>query len=375
MKCTVDQKELLSALKIMLNVIPKKTYLPTLTTVLLETSGESSLILSATNLETSIRSTIVARFTQKGAICIPARHLFEIIKSLPKSVNQIELELTNTLDFVIRAGDGIYKILGIAADEFPTLPVVDFAKIETIPADIFCDMVRKVEYAVSNDECRPSSLCGVLWQTSGKQAVIVAINGHELVEVISKKIQFATPHVDVIIPLRPLTILGKLLTKEITEIGVIFEDNNLIFVYGNTTILTRLIEGPYLDYKKVVSKSKNNDQIVIINKESLLQALQQLRVSIVDDRNYRTTLMVTKNQLKLSTKGVTLERPCQFEGKKKIEVAYNINYLINTVEHIDGNEVKFAFKESPNSRAPLRITPTNKNDGHLCLVMPLLENN
>lgn len=370
MKCTVDRKEFTAALKVVLNVIPKKTYLPVLQNVLLETSGKSSLTFSTTNLETSIRLAIAAKNVQKGAICVPANHLFEIVKSLPKSVNQVELELVDTLDFVIRAGNSTYEILGVAADEFPTLPVVDRTKIETIPADIFCDMLWKVGHAVSSDERRPT-LCGVLWQNSGKESVIVATNGHQLVETKSKKIQFTKPHVDVIIPLQPLTRLCKLVTKEITEIGVIFGDNNLIFVCGNTTISTRFIEGPYPNHKKVIPK--NNDQIVIVNKEPLLQALQQLRVSIVDDKAYRVTLLITKNQFKLSTKSASMELPCQFEGEK-IETALNVNYLINVVEHIGGSEVKLAFTKEDQSLHALMVTSTNKNDGHLCLIMPLQKN-
>jgi len=365
-KCIVELKEFKVALKTVINATGKKSYLPILQNVLLETSGKSSLILSATDLEISIRSQIAAKIIQKGTTCIPAKRLFEIAKSLPKSVSQIELEQTNTLDFAIRAADITHQIQGMAADEFPKLPVVDRAKIETVPADVFCDAIQKVGYAVSNDECRPA-LTGVLWRTSGKGSIIIATNGHELVEVKSKKIQFTNPHVDVIIPLQPLIILNKLVTKEIAEIGVIFGDNNLTFIYGNTTISTRFIEGPYPDYKKLVQKK--NDQIVIVDKESFLQALKQLRVSIGDDQSYRVALLIVKNQFKLSTKSASMELPCQFEGGK-VEVAFDTNYLINAIEHIGGNEVKLAFAKE-NLLGAVVVTSTNKNDGHLCLVMPL----
>ena len=368
-KCTVELKELKSALKAAMNAIGKKSYLPILQNVLLETSSKTSLILSTTDLEISIRSQIAAKITQKGAICILARRLFEIVKSLPKPVSQIELEQVGTLDLAIRAAGVTYQISGMDADEFPKLPVVDHVKIEMIPADIFCDAVSKVGYAVSNKINRPA-LNGVLWRNSGRGSIIIATNGHVLVEVKSKKIQFTNPHVDVIIPLQPLIILNKLVTKEIAEIGVIFGDNNLTFIYGNTTISTRLIEGPYPDCKKVVQKK--NDQIMVVDKEPFLQALQQLRVAIVDDQYYRVTLLIAKNQFKLSTKSVSMELPCQFEGEK-MEVAFNVNYLINTVEHIDGNEVKLAFAKENQSLHALVVTSTNKNDGHLCLIMPLRE--
>ena len=366
-KCIVELKELKSALKAVMNAISRKSYLPILQSVLIETSGKSSLILSTTDLEISIRSQITAEITQKGIACIPAKRFFEIVKVLPKSVSQIELEQINTLDFSISAAGVTYQISGMAADEFPKLPTVDRTKIEVIPADIFCDMVQKVGYAVSNDECRHPALNGVLWQTSDKKSIMVATDGHQLVKAESKKIRFINPHTDVIIPLQPLTILNKLVTKEITEIGVIFGDNNLTFVCGDTTISTRLIEETYPNYKKVIPK--NNDQIVIVEKEPLLQALQQLRVSIVDDQNYRIALLITESQFKLSTKSASMELPCQFEGQK-IEVAFSINYLINIVEHIEGNKVKLVFAKK-NPLGALVVTSINKNDGHLCLIMPL----
>jgi len=366
MKCIVELKELKSALKAVMNAISRKSYLPILQSVLIETSGKSSLILSTTDLEISIRSQITAKIVQEGVICIPAKRLFEIVKALPKSVNQIELEQTSPIDFVISAAGITHQIQGMAADEFPTLPVVDHTKIEVIPADIFCDMIRKVSYAVSSDECRPA-LNGVLWQTSNKKSAMIAVDGHQLVKVESQKMRFTNPHADVIIPLQPLMILNKLITKEITEIGVIFGDNNLTFICGNTIISTRFIEGPYPNCKQVIPK--NNDQIVVVDKEPLLQALQQLRVSIIDDQSYRVALLIAKNQFKLSTKSASMELPCEFEGAE-IEVAFNINYLINAVEHIEGNKVKLAFaKENP--LGALVVTSTNKNDGQLCLVMPL----
>ena len=366
MKCIVELKELKSALKAVMNAISRKSYWPISQSVLIETSGKSSLILSTTDLEISIRSQITAKIVQEGVICIPAKRLFEIVKALPKSVNQIELEQTGPIDFVISVAGATYQISVMAVDEFPTLPVVDRTKIEVIPADIFCDMIRKVSYAVSSDEHRPA-LTGILWRTSNKKSIMVATNGHELVEVKSNKMRFTNPQADVIIPLQPLMILNKLITKEITEIGVIFGDNNLTFVCGNTTISTRLIKETYPNYKKVMPK--NNDQIVIVEKEPLLQALQQLRVSIVDDNNYKIVLLIIKNQFKLSTKSASMELPCQFEGEK-MEVAFNADYLINAVGHIEGNKVKLVFAKK-NPLGALVATSTNKNDGHLCLIMPL----
>jgi len=368
MKCIVELKELKSALKAVMNAISRKSYLPILQSVLIETSGKSSLILSTTDLEISIRSQIAAKIIQKGVITVPAKRLFETVKALPKSVNQIELEQTGPIDFVISVAGATYQISVMAVDEFPTLPVVDRAKIETIPADIFCDMIRKVSYAVSSDEHRPA-LNGVLWRASGKKSIMVATNGHELVEVKSNKMRFTNPHADVIIPLQPLTTLNKLVTKEITEIGAVFGDNNLTFVCGNTTISTRLVEEAYPNCKQVIPE--NNDQIVIVDKEPLLQAIQQLRVSIVDDQTYRIALSITKNQFKLSTKSASMELPCQFEGEK-MEVAFNISCLINAVEHIDGDKVKFAFAKTVKTDMSAAIlTSLNKNDGHLCLIMPL----
>jgi DNA polymerase-3 subunit beta len=365
MKFTVTTGKIQASLAAVTSVVPTKLTLPVLGNILIE-AGSKQLKLSATDLEISITTTLEANLVKKGSIAIPARTFTDIISALPETEIEIEA-VSNRIEMRFAGGD--YKISGMSAEEFPKLPEVNLSKEIKLPAQLFQRMVTKSSFAVSSDETRPA-LNGVLWQSSGEKMKMVATDGHRLAKIQVDNTKLQGLYDDVIIPPRALNLVTKLADDGASEVGVIFGENNIVFVCGANTIASRLIEGPYPNYEQVIPAS--NDNVLLVSKSQLAESVR--RVAILSNALTRQVkFSIGAEELKLSATNVDLGGeatetiPCSYDGKE-MEIGYNANYVIDILKQIDGDEAKFALS-SPVAAGV--VTSVDNKDDYLCLIMPL----
>jgi DNA polymerase-3 subunit beta len=365
MKFSVTTDKLQSALTAVMSAVPAKSALPILGNVLLETDGKS-LKLSTTDLEISITTTIEAKVTKKGSVAIPAKKFQEIIDALPQT--DIEIEAINNR-IEMRFGTGDYKIAGMPADEFPRLPEFNSAKEIKISADVLRRMIHKTAFSASNDETRPA-LNGILWQTSGEKMRMVATDGHRLAKIEADNTKLQGLYGDMIVPPRALNLVNRLAVDSITEVGVTFNENNLIFTCGGNTISTRVIEGPYPNYEQVIPKYNNKSLIVA---KSLLADTVR-RVAILSNAlTHQVKFSISKNTLQLSATNVDFggeaveKLPCQYDGED-IEIGYNAAYVLDILKQLECDEVRFSLSTAVSAAI---ITTMEPSSDYLCLVMPL----
>jgi DNA polymerase III subunit beta len=364
MKFSVTTDKLRAALAAVMSAVPAKSALPILGNVLLEAEAKT-LKLSTTDLEISITTSIEAKVPKKGTVAIPAKKFAEIIDALPQTDIEIEAQ-NNRLE--MRFGTGDYKIAGMPADEFPRLPEVNQAKEIKIPADILRRMIQKTAYAASNDETRPA-LNGIFWQTTGDKMKMVTTDGHRLA-----KIEVDNPmgqgYGDVIVPPRALNLVSRLAVDGITEIGVIFNENSLIFSCGQNTISTRVIEGPYPNYEQVIPKYNNKS--LIIGRTMLADTVRRVAI-LANTLTHQVKFSINKNTLQLSATNVdfggeAIEKlPCQYDGED-IDIGYNAAYVLDILKQLDSDEVKFALSTAVSAAIVTTLDPTSD---YVCLVMPL----
>ena len=149
MKFSVTKDKLLEALQQVQNVVSTRTTLPILSNVLLQ-ANETELHLTTTDLDVGVRGTCEAHVDKPGATTLPARRVFNIIRELPSSEIQIDVDGKNAAS--IRSGQSFFKILGLPEDEFPPLPKFEGAKVVTMRQKDLRDGLRKTSYAISTDE-------------------------------------------------------------------------------------------------------------------------------------------------------------------------------------------------------------------------------
>lgn len=367
MKFTLPKNRMFSAVQNVMNAVPTRTTLPILSNLLLDASN-SKLTLAATDLDVSVLDSFPISSAKKGALTIPARTFYDILRELPECDVEIHIS-ENRME--LKADRGNYKLSGIPAEEYPKLPSINVAKEIRISGGDLQKMIKKTIFAVSSDETRPA-LNGVLWQTSGTQMLMVATDGHRLAKISLKNTKLKGLHEDIIIPPKVLNLLIKLMGDEEKEIGIIFGENNLIFNLGDTILTSRLIEGPYPNFDQVIPKE--NGKKLMVNKEFLTGAVRRMSI-LANTLTHQVKFSVKKDDLELSSANFDLggeakeNLPCDYVGDA-MDVGYNASYVLDILKQMDGDEVIFELG-TPISAGKIYSAEKKEGEEYLCLLMPL----
>src|SRR5438093_8440892 len=208
MKFSVTKEKLLEALQQVQNVVSTRTTLPILSNVLLQ-ANESELHLTTTDLDVGVRGTCEAHVDKAGATTLPARRIFNIIRELPSSEIQVDVDGKNAAS--IRSGQSFFKILGLPEDEFPPLPKFEGAKVVTMRQKDLRDGLRRTSYAIYTDETR-YVLNGDLFSFKDNKLTLVATDGGRLA-MAQLQMEFPISYEsDLIIPTKSVKVLQRLLT-------------------------------------------------------------------------------------------------------------------------------------------------------------------
>ncbi|MGE5174949.1 MAG: DNA polymerase III subunit beta [Hyphomicrobiales bacterium] len=374
MKFSVAQTELQQALSLISSAVPSRTTLPVLSNILVEATSEG-LQMTATDLDLSITTRATADVKSEAALTVPAKRLLELVRKLPKE--ELKLEAKDvTLNVVSKTGR--FKFLCIRPEEFPARVTVTPDTTLTIDAKQFERMIRRTIYSVSTDETRPA-LNGALLQIAEGEIRLVATDGHRLARATLKHPGAVKGSLkgDLIIPLKALNQLLRLLGESQDAVHVELSRNHARFTLGQTSLVTKLIEGPFPNYEQVLPK--NNTKHLHVNRENLASALD--RVSVFSDSLTRQVkFSLSANKLRL-----IVQTPDQGEATEDLEVrydaddldiGYNAGYLLDILRTMDAEEVTVQLNTPvtagllvPGTPADAKATPAL--EGLLCLVMPL----
>ena len=383
MKLTVDRNELWQGIDTVLDAVPSKPALPVLANILLEADGET-LSLAATDLDLSIRAEIPAAIEKKGRITVPARTLAEITREWPDAELSIEVQDDRLkLSGLLGKADskkGVYSLSGMAADEFPNMPTsLEGAGLtlgdDEADTNVLVDMINKTAFAVSRDDTRPV-LNGVLWRIDSQGMQMVATDGsrlacYKLAIDLTDQVK-GDEESSVIVPPQALSQIVKLLGGQGGPVKITLGETQVLFEVANKKLLSRLIEGPYVDYGQVIPQ--NNEKELRIASEDLLPAVR--RVSILSSSYTRQVrFKLNGGQVELSAAspeigGEAREVIPAHYTEDEMEIGYNAQYLIEILRKMDTNEIRFEL-ENHVTAALLRPTVQKEGEDYFCLLMPL----
>ncbi len=309
MKFSVTKEKLLECLQQVQNVVSTRTTLPILSNVLLQTNG-SEVRLTTTDLDVGVRGSFEATIEKEGATTLPARRLFSIIRELPSSEIQFDVDGKNAAS--IRSGQSFFKILGLPEEEFPPLPKFDDSKVVTIRQKDLRDGLRKTSYAISTDETR-YVLNGVLFSFKDNKVTLVATDGRRLA-MLDIDLEFPRSHeADIIVPTKAVTELQRLLTDE-GDVRVSVGSGQIAFDLNNTLLVSKLIEGNYPNYRQVIPGEMK--ERVTLERETFLNSLRRVSL-LASDKSNSIKLNFTKNNI-----DITANTPEVGEAKESLAVAY-----------------------------------------------------
>jgi DNA polymerase-3 subunit beta len=382
MKLSVNRNELWQGIDTVLDAVPSKPALPVLANILL-VAEDNTLALSATDLDLSIRTEVPATVEQKGRITVPARTFAEIAREWPEAelsilVENDRLRLSGDLGDA-ESGEGAYSLSGMAADEFPSMPTslegvsISLGDSEELSAKLLLDMINKTSFAVSKDDTRPV-LNGVLWRIDSEGMEMVATDGSRLAcyrRSLDLGVQ-SDQEAGVIVPPQALTQMGKLLSGHDGAIEVTLGETQLFLSTGTTHLLSRLIEGPYVDYAQVIPKE--NDKNLRVDIDRLLPTVR--RVSILSSsytRQVRLKLDVSSIELSAASPEIGGEAreqiPASFDGEE-MEIGYNAQFLMEILRKMDTQTVRFELNNNVTA-ALLKPDQIEEGEDYFCLLMPL----
>ncbi len=367
MNIKVDRNLFLSELCCLQGVAATKQIIPILSHLLIET-GHGKITMRATDLDLSITTECDAVVREQGSICLPARKLMEIVKSLPNA--EIEIKANDLHQAAINCEPSRFKMNGLGPDDFPESQEYSGLFAE-IPAEIFSRFIPRIIHAAGQEGSR-YALNGAKLEISNERIRMVATDGHRLA-LVEHEGSFAV-RLDVILPKRAVIELGRLCAGNDEMLRIGRDDNHIHFHLGKRRIVSRLLTGIYPDYSAVAPKENFNR--FTVGREMITPAIK--RVSLMaEDRSRAIKMEIGGGEMRISSEccgigeaGETI--PIMYEGDR-ITVGFNAAYL-NDFFHAIGEEEEalFEFKDG-NTQAQINVHTTD-DDRFVEIVMPLLLN-
>ena len=334
MKFSVSKEKLLAGLQTVQNVVSTRTTLPILSNVLLR-AADGKVHLTTTDLDVGVSGGIDAQIEKPGATTLPARRLANIVRELPAAEVEIDIDSKNVAS--IRCGQSFFKILGLPEEEFPPLPKFEDAKTFTIPQQALRDALKKTSYAISTDETR-YVLNGILFSFKENKLTMVATDGRRLA-LVDLEVEFPrSQEVEIIVPTKCVTELGRLLGDE-GDAKMSVGENQVAFEIGGTLLVSKLIEGNYPNYRQVIPGEAK--ERITLEREMFLNAVH--RVSLLSsEKSNSVKLVFTKNNIEIAA-----NTPDVGEARESLAVAYK------------GRDFSIAFNPEF-LQAPLRALPNDE---------------
>ncbi len=373
MEFSIDTDELTKGLYRAQGIVEKKTAMPILSNVLIEARSDGRVVVTATDLEVGVSGEHEADVSSPGSITISARHLYDIIRSLPKGTVDIE-RMDNHWARIKSNVEGRkieYKMMGMSPEDFQILPDVSKAKLFKVEPGVLKNMIEKTSYAVSNDETR-YNLNGAYLESHGNgEFRMVATDGHRLSMLDSKLCEQQegfSSEAGVIIPRKGLLEIKRLLDDVKNECMMGLDGSNLIFKMDNVSVVMRLIDGKFPDYKHVIPSKQKIE--ITLERKKLMDSFRRISI-LSNDKNLGIRIILEDDSLKISTSNPDLGEAVEeleVEGiDEKITIGFNTKYLLDALSSIDTEKVLVSFEDD---LSPCMIRPTSE-EKYTCVVMPM----
>jgi DNA polymerase-3 subunit beta len=352
-------------------VLSTNNNLPILDNFLFEIDN-NDLIVSASDLETTMRTKLVIEATESGKICIPAKMLLDILKNLPEQPCTFIVD-KDTFSVELSYDNGKSKMPGYNGNEYPKIPAFEKKNQLKVTGEIISKAITKTLFATGNDDLRPV-MSGVYCQFSPEELIFVATDAHKLV-CYKRSDSLAEGNASFILPKKPLNLLKSNLRGE-EEVLLEFNESNAIFTFNDMELVCRLIDGKFPNYEAVIPKE--NPNVLTIDRVQFLSALK--RVSIFSNKStHQVKIKIAGQELSLFAEDIDFSNEsnerltCSYDGED-MEIAFNSKFLMEMLSNLDSSEIKIRMS-APNRAGILTPSePENENEDILMLVMPVMIN-
>lgn len=370
MKLVIERAVLLKALGPIQSVVERRGTIPILANVKLDATNKG-LSLTATDMDIAIVGEVKAEVEQTGSTTVPAHMFYEIVRKLPDGSN---IQLSKAEDgqkLTLTSGQSRFSLSTLPIDDFPVMAEGDLASKFSITSSECKALIEKTRFAISTEESR-YYLNGIYLHAADNQGArvlrAVATDGHRLARMEVGLPEGAENMPGVIVPRKTINELYKLVEEAGDTIEISLSDTKIRFVCGNAVLVSKLIDGSFPDYERVIPTA--NDKVMEMDGKAFAQAVD--RVSVVSSEKSRgIKLAMAPNKLTLtssaSDQGMATEELSVSYGADGMEIGFNARYLLDMMERVEGETVQFVFAD--------QASPTLVRDpadvGALYVIMPM----
>ena len=360
MKLVCEKDVILKAINSVTKAVASKTTMQT---------NDKEVKFTTYDLEIGIEYIMECTVEEQGATVVNAIMFSEIIRKLPDAEIHIEINENNLL--VIECEGSLYKLATMNPEEFPELPKIDIENSIEMEQNSLKDMVRKTIFAVSTEENRPI-FTGCLFEIRNNKLNVVAVDGFRLAWK-SKFLQTAVNDFSAVIPGRTLNEINKILNDSFDTIKIGVSKNQALFEMENCKIVTRLLDGEFLNYASVIPETWETR--IRVDKGSIQNCFERVSLisasSIEKEKKYPVKVNIEIGKVTISCTNQTGDAKeeifVETEGKN-LEAGFNPKYFLDALRAIDDPEV---FIDFGSSISPCIIRPTEENGDYIYMVLPI----
>ena len=364
MNIKIDRELLLRPLGTVSGIVEKRHALPILSNLLLE-GNQGKLTFTATDLEMQISTHIKTEIADDFQITISAKKLFDITRALPdESKMDIQIEESKVL---VKAKKSRFNLQTLPPKDYPVMKKEEKDTVDLkLSQKEFKTLLKQVDFAMAQQDIR-YYLNGLLIEVKDNNINIVGTDGHRL-SFTSLKLKNPTHPAQVIVPRKTIVELTKLLNDTEDQLEISFTKNQVNFKFNEIDLITKVIDGKFPDYSRVIPQGHNN--VFNVDRSLLLDSM--LRASILSNDKYRGIRMVLEEgNLKLVSNNSEQEQAeeeleINYKGEK-IDIGFNVTYLIDVLTNIQSDKLTIAFNDSSSSC----LVTIPDNEKYKYVVMPM----
>jgi DNA polymerase III subunit beta len=348
MKLVIERSALLKSLGHVQSVVERRTTIPILSNVRLD-AAKGVLSLNATDMDLEIVESAPAEVGQGGETTAPAHTLYDIVRKLPDGA-QVELAFGGDGQLTLTSGRSRFQLACLPVDDFPALASGDFSHTFSLSATDLRSLIDRTRFAISTEETR-YYLNGIYLHATDSDGVdvlrTVATDGHRLARVELPLPDGAAGMPGIIVPRKAVTEVRKLIEEAEGEVTVSLSDAKIRFSIGDTILTSKLIDGTFPDYERVIPTG--NDKVLEIDCKTLSKAVD--RVSAISSEKSRSIkLNMEKGLVTLSASspenGSAIEEVEASYDAGQLEIGFNSRYLLDIMQQIEGDAARFTMADA-----------------------------
>lgn len=362
MKFICEKQKLQEGILITQKAITGRSTMPILEGIYIDATKEG-LTLIGSDMDLSIETKVEATTIEEGKVVIDSKIFGEIIRKLPNSDIQIEIIENDTVQ--ISCEKSIFNVVCMNAEDYPSLTHIDEDKFIEVPQNILKNMIKSTSFAIAQDETRPI-LQGILFEVKNKTLNLVALDGYRL--AIKSEYLDCDMDMEVVIPGKTLNEVSKILEDVDSIVKITFNNNHILFNLEHTKIVSRLLEGKFVNYNSLLPQE--HKLVLTVNRQELQNGIERASLMAKEGNSNLIKLDIQDESIIITSNSqlgkVREEVSANLQGDK-IQIAFNSRYLLDVLKNMEDDEI---IIEMTSSVSPC-VIKSEQVESYKYLVLPV----